>query len=165
MIHDQVVQISVGAHICHTQDSTQGIVVLLIELKHINVLVYAIIDLPCHSKVVHTSRAGTNHHRATWLRCQEVLRLNRIEVVEVGMINDTTPDAVLVTTTCALFGRINRHLRTLMIKVHGVHGRAALCGVHMLKCLGTQTELGPHSLDIKMDHHSVEGLTRAEETS
>lgn len=64
MESDQLIQIAV-AELAHTQSSAHAVLVLLVQLQHVNVLVNVVVNFPSDSKMVSTLRRRTNDTVAT----------------------------------------------------------------------------------------------------
>ena len=61
---DQLVQIAV-AELAHTKGSADAVLVLLVELQHVNVLVDVVVNLPSDSKMVRALGGRTDDAVAT----------------------------------------------------------------------------------------------------
>lgn len=59
MESNQLIQIAV-AELAHTQSPAHAVLVLLVQLQHVNVLVNVVVNFPSDSKMVSTLRRRTN---------------------------------------------------------------------------------------------------------
>lgn len=89
VVDNEVVKITVAVLAAHTQHTTNGELVVLVQLKHINVLIHTVCHLPGNCQVIGTTGRRTDNHIATAARTQILLRLGGVEWLEERVLDHT----------------------------------------------------------------------------